>query len=516
MPSHDRRSAGRRRAWGRGPIILKFDSLEKRELLNAGQALPDLVASSFTTSSNADWNTPITANGVVTNQGSAPVTIPFNVGIYASHNIRNGPYSVLLGEVTIPAGLGAGQSAHFSTTVTLPSTPLPGMSPNGVVHINLVVDPEHHVKESNTLNQSQLGPAYDEAAVQITPSQPAHLVNTSIGVTSPTVNWGGSIAINAQVTNEAYGNAPATQEQVVLTPQGVTPGGPSDVTIGTIDVPALAAWSMVNVEQSIPLPLTPPALLSNTQQFTLSLLPDANYVTNSVYPHVAIGGPGIDQAAMTIGVPSGTTPPALGALPDLAAGAVTTSARTLYWSKSFQVQTSVENLGQAAAPEFRVRFLLTGASGDATHALFLGDAMVPGLQPGATMPLTETFTLPLRLPAGLTLDSVGIGRIVVVVDPQNVLNENFKNNNQTVSGPIVLRLLGTNGNSYVPNQPAPAQLVPVVKPFVPTKPRFKPVIVPGPNGTKRLFRRPPPKPNSLIHELTVFPTQVNDLLKKLV
>ena len=28
MPSHDRRAAGRRRAWGRGPIILKLESLE--------------------------------------------------------------------------------------------------------------------------------------------------------------------------------------------------------------------------------------------------------------------------------------------------------------------------------------------------------------------------------------------------------------------------------------------------------------------------------------------------------
>ena len=516
MSSQDRRSAGRRRAWGRGPIILKFDSLEKRELLSTSQGLPDLVASSFATTTNADWNTPITASGVITNQGNAPVTTSFNVGIYASHNIRSGPYSVLLGEITIPAGLGAGQSTHFSTTVTLPSTPLPGMSANGVVHINLKIDPEHKVKESNTHNQSMLGPGYDEAAVQITPSQPARLVNTSIGVNPTTVNWGSSIAINAQISNEAYGSAPATREQVVLTPQGSMPGGPNDVTIGSINVPALPAWSVVNVEQSINLPVTPPALLANTQQFTLSLLPDADYVTNPVYPHLATGGSGVNQAAVTIAVPAGTTPPPLGALPDLAAGTVTTSAHTLYWSKGFQVQASVQNLGQAPAPEFRVRFLLVGASGDMTHALFLGDTMVSGLQSGATVPLTEAFTLPLRLPAGVTLNSLGIARIAVMVDPENTLNENFKNNNESVSGPVVLRLLGTDGNSYVPNQPAPAQLVPVVKPFVPTKPRFKPVIVAGPNGTKRLFRRPPPKKDSLIHELTVFPTQLNDLLKKLV
>ncbi len=35
MPSHDRRAAGRRRAWGRGPIILKLESLERRALMAA-------------------------------------------------------------------------------------------------------------------------------------------------------------------------------------------------------------------------------------------------------------------------------------------------------------------------------------------------------------------------------------------------------------------------------------------------------------------------------------------------
>ena len=40
MPTLNRRAAGRRRAWGRGPIILKFDSLERRELLTVAPPLP--------------------------------------------------------------------------------------------------------------------------------------------------------------------------------------------------------------------------------------------------------------------------------------------------------------------------------------------------------------------------------------------------------------------------------------------------------------------------------------------
>ncbi len=516
MSSQDRRSAGRRRAWGRGPIILKFESLERRELLSsAGPPLPDLVGSSFVTTSNADWNQPITATGTVTNQGQATVTTPFNVAIYASHSITTGPYSVLLGEVTIPAGLAPGQSASFSTTVKLPSSPLPGMSYNGIVHINMKIDPEHLVPESNTRNQSGLGPGYDEAGVQITPPQPAHLVNTSIGINPSSPEWGGSITVTAQVSNEAYGNAPATREAVVLTPSGVAPGTGSDVVIGNISVPPIPAWSMVNVEQTINLPVTPPELLTGDSQFTLWVEPDADYITNPVYPHTPSGTQGVDQAAVSITVPPGTTPPALGPLADLAAGAVTTASATLFWGQSFQAQAVIQNLGAVNPGPYDVRFILVGNSGNTSAGIFLGDTTFAGLAPGAAQVVNQSFTLPLRLPAGVTLSSLGVGRIVAVVDPENVINESFYNNNTATSGPVTLKVMGTDGSSYVPNLPAPAQLLPVKLPVVPAKAR-RPIVVKDRSGGKRLFRRPPPKQSSLIHTLTIFPTQVNNLIKKYV
>ncbi len=312
MSSQDRRSAGRRRAWGRGPIILKFESLERRELLSTARTpLPNLVGTSFVASPNADWNQPITVKGTVTNQGSATATSSFEVAIYASHAVTVGPYSVLLGDVTIPAGLAAGQSSSFTTTVKLPTSPLPGMSPNGLLHINMVIDPQHVVSESNYRNQSGLGPGYDESAVQITPEQPANLVNTAIGVYPSAPQWGSSMTVTAQVSNEAYGVAPATQEAIVLTPTGVTPGTGQDVVIGTISVPSIPAWSNVNVEKAITLPVTPPSLLANDSQFLLWVEPDANYVTNPVYPHSPVAQQGVDEQTVSITVPAGTTPPAL-------------------------------------------------------------------------------------------------------------------------------------------------------------------------------------------------------------
>jgi hypothetical protein len=473
------------------------------------------VGSSFVATPNADWNDSITVSGTVTNQGQAAVTTPFQVAIYASHAVTVGPYSVLLAEVTVPAGLAPGQSASFTTTGKLPPSPLPGMSPNGIVHINMKIDPQHVVPESNSRNQSGLGPGYDEAGVQITPPQPANLVSTAVGVYPAAPEWGGSLAITGQVSNQAYGAAPATREAVVLTPAGIAPGGASDVVIGSIYVPTIPAWSMVNVEQTITLPVTPPALLANDSQFTLWLEPDADYLTNVVYPHVPSNVQGVSVQTVNITVPPGTTPPPLGPLSDLAAGAVTTTSSVLSWGHSFSTQAVIQNLGEANPGPFRVRFILVGASGNTSNGIFLGDTMVQGLAPQAAQVVNQTFTLPLRLPAGVKLGSLGVGHIAAIVDPENALNETFKNNNTASSGPVTLRLMGTDGTSYVPNLPAPGDLLQVKAPVVPTKAR-RPIVVKGPDGTKRLFKRPPPKQSSLVHELTVFPTQVNNLIKKFV
>ena len=86
MSSNDRRAAARRRAWGRGPIILRFEPLEGRQLLaprRSGRA-PDLLATSFNTVHAADWGDLIHATGTIANQGTATTVAPVAVDIYAS------------------------------------------------------------------------------------------------------------------------------------------------------------------------------------------------------------------------------------------------------------------------------------------------------------------------------------------------------------------------------------------------------------------------------------------------
>ncbi len=194
---------------------------------------------------------------------------------------------------------------------------------------------------------------------------------------------------------------------------------------------------------------------------------------------------------------------------------MTTSAATLYWGHSFTAKAVIQNLGSINPGPFTVRFVLVGANGDLTHGIFLGDTTVAGLAPGGAAVVTQNDTLPLRLPASVQLSSLGAGRIIAIADPGNLLNETFKNNNTAESGPVVLKVMGTDGSSYVPNLPYPAQLLPVRPPVISAKAR-KPIIVKANTGSRFLYRRPAPKPSSLVHSLTVLPSRVNNIIKSLV
>ncbi|MDG3005675.1 CARDB domain-containing protein [Paludisphaera mucosa] len=521
--SDKRRSEGRRRAWGRGPIILRFDSLEKREVLSAtGQALPDLVGSSLVMVQDADWGDTVTATGQITNQGDGNAAGPFNVAIYAGSRSTIGRYSVYLGEVTIPNGLAAGQSIPFTTDVKLPANPVPGLGTSGLLQVGLKVDSQKQVAESNERNDSGIGPGYDQAIIQIAPSQPAQLIAASVGVYPGTATWGNNLAVTSQITNKSYGAAPATRAQIVLTPAGIAQGTGSDVTIGSINVPTIQPWQTVNVEKSIALPAIPPVLLAGYSQFTITILPDADFLTNPVGPHYAIGGTGIDQAAVGISLPADVaTTPIQTNLPDLAVGTVAPSTGDLVWGGNFDVSTTVQNMGTVDPGPFRVRFMLVGPSGNTTRTIFLSDVIVPGLAPGYVQAISQTVSLPSRLPSGILLDGIGTAKIVAIADPENGLNETFKNNNTATSAPVSLRLLGSDGTTFVPNTPAPEVLLTVNRPSMAKYQKAQKLAQAAAatqNGqaapSKKLFRRPPPKTSSN-QSLNVFPKSVTNFFDNL-
>lgn len=459
MSSLDRRAAARRRAWGRGPMILKFEPLESRQLLTIPpRMLPDLVGASLVTQQNLDWGATVTVEGTIANQGGGATTAPFKVDIYASPSQVVGPGSVLVGSAQVAPGIVGGGTATFSQVVSLPGTPLPNTGATNVVYIDLKINPDKSVVERNYANNQRQGQGVDYVPVTITPITPANLVGAAIGVTPTSLTWGSTFTITAQVSNNSPGDAPVTRARVILTPAGLVPGGPSDVTIDSFAVPAIAGWQSANVVHNVTLPTLPPSTLAGSASFTMSVLYDSDFQTNIELSHQVAQGLGLDQATLNI-MPKPAPAPAT--LPDLAAGGVQLPGASLNWGQVIPVSATVQNVGMADAGPFRVRFVLTGGNGSPSSGLFLGDAIIPGLKAGFSQQVQQTVRIPGRLPSDLNIAGSSFGRIMVMVDPENMVDEKLEINNQAVSAPFALHLPGSDGTASVPSQPkTPANKTP--------------------------------------------------------
>jgi hypothetical protein len=500
-------------------VTPRFEPLEGRALLSG---LPDLVSASFATSThNADWGSSFQAEGTILNQGNAAADGAFHVAIYASATPQITRNSVKIGEATIAPGLAPNQSSNYSQTVTLPGTPVPGFGTTANVFIVTQIDPETTITESNRTNDKGLGVGYDTSVVVITPQPPALLQGASLNVLPNAVQWGNTVQVTAQIRNNAQGAAPATRARLILTPAGQAPGGAADVTIGSISVPAIPAWQTANVQGTIVLPALPPPTLAGTQNFTLTLVPDADFQTNKLIPLPAPQGLGKDQVSIQI-TPNTTSNATEGPLPDLAAGSLQGPTGPLNWGATFQVSGTVENIGQGdVTTPIRVRFLLMGPTGNSGQALFLGDAVLNGgLKAGFSQQITQTLKLPNRVPNGLTIASPTEGRVEMIIDPENTAPESFENNNNSFSAPFVLRVPGNNGSATVPTTPAVSTTpnsatAPAVAPTAKTR-RVRVTA----NG--KIVRRAIPvrdhqsAAEKFVHGITAFPGQVKKFFKSVI
>jgi len=447
MRTDTRRAEARRRAWGRGPMILRFEPLEGRELLTAAAtavaaALPDLVGSSFATAGTLEWGDAFQAKGAVLNQGTAATTGPFHVDIYASPTSDIGAASVLLGEVTVPGTLAPGQSATFDQELSLPSTPISGVDSAGTVYVGLVVNPDGLVKESSTANNYGRGQGLDTSVLTATTHMPAVLLGAALGVTPDRTAWGQTVRVTQQINNTGTGDAPATRARVVLTPAGSTPGGPADVTVGSLAIPAIPAGRAINVAGNVALPAVPPAALAGRTGFTLSVVQDVDFQTDRLSPHAATQGIGADQTPLVIALPAGSAQ-LTGPKPDLAPTSVVAPTLPIQWGQNFQVTAAVQNQGNLDSGPFKVRFLLVGQDGSLNATLFLADATLPGLKAGYSQNVVQTLSLPARLPDGEALNAGAVAKVAVVVDPENTLNESNRANNSAVSNAVTLVLPAT-------------------------------------------------------------------------
>ncbi len=473
MSSNDRRAAARRRAWGRGPVILRFEPLEGRRLL-AGSLIgggPDLLATSFNTVHSADWGDLIHATGTITNQGTTATIAPSEVDIYASTSPTlgaAGSVGKLLGSAVVPAGLAVGASYNFDQIVDLPPSTIAGASPTQTLYVTLNVDANDAVPEANPADKQGRGLGLDTSVLTITSHQPANLIGKSIGVTPTaettpgTLSWGDSFNITEQIQNSGQGDAPPTRARIVLTPSGASPGGFGDVTIGNIDVPAVPAFQSTNVVGHVVLPAVEPTTLAGATQFTISIVQDGDFLTQPIYPRVADQGAGFDRGPIGIAPgPKANQPPAV--LPDLAPASVVVSQNSLSWGQQFQVGAVIQNVGQVASGPFRVRFVATGIGGDISHGIFLGDTTVTtGLAANSSINVLASVQLPGKLPYGTSLANPAYAQIYAIVDPEERIDQTMRSNNMSSSAPVLLSVATSDGSTpaTVPTYPRNIYTVP--------------------------------------------------------
>ena len=506
---------------------MRFEPLEDRQLLSTAApaapspaALPDLVGQSFQAQTDATWGGSFQAQGVIVNQGKAPTAKPFQVDIYASPTPAVGPNAVLLGEATIAAGLKPGAQAAYNLPLTLPPAPVNGIDPSGAFYVAAVIDPQHAIQVANTQHNADTGAGYDYALVTPAATKTAALFGTGLTVSPGETDWGGTFGLTQRVTNHGTADAPETRALVVLTPAGAAPGGASDVTLGSVSIPAIPAGQSVSVSPSITLPATPPSALKGATSFTVSVVQDGDYVTDAMYPHAATQGRGADQAAIRITTP-GFAPAAPAAQPGLQLTAVAVDSPSIKWGQSFQAAGTITNAGKADPGSFRVRYLLVGSGGTIGNALFLADTTVNGLAPGATTNVMTTLRLPARPPGGATVNAPGLARIALVIDPEKTIDEP-QAATAGVSGLIQLPVNAstTQTPAVAVTTPKPAGAItkhattPISKTATTTTHTAKPAITPKPATSPKRKISAKASGHSLEHNLKVFPAQVSRYFKK--
>ena len=443
-------------------MILRFEPLEGRQLLSGGKA--DLFATQFSTVSTATWGGQIAVTGTISNRGGTATRVPVEVDIWASSKPKlttANAVTELLGTVFVPAGLASKGTYTFNQLVTLPptSTTVTSTTVTQPLYVTLNVDPNNAANESTMSDKNGRGVGLDTAQILVSQQMPANLVGTAFSiapvstVTPGVYSWGDTFDVTEQIKNNGQGNAPPTRARIVLTPAGATPGGFSDVTIGNISVPAIPAFGTTNVVQQVTLPPLEPLTLGAATQFTVSIVQDADFLTQPVYPEVATQGLDIDQGPLGINPgPLAATPQGL--TPDLAPSTVLVSQSSLVWGQQFQVSAAIQNVSNVASPPFTVRFVAAGATGDVSHGIFLGDVQVPALAANSVTNVLTTVKLPSILPFGDTVASPSFAQIYAIADPEDVVNESLRSNNMAASAPILLQVVGSGGaTTTVPTYP---------------------------------------------------------------
>ncbi len=344
---------------------------------------PDLVVTAVSGPAKGVVGANISVSTTVRNQGPAPVTGPFTVGVYlSSGKVVDPAMARFLGSRSIPS-LGAGALNTAAVLVTIPADVAPG-----AYFIGAVADPAASLDELDKINNALA--AADP--IQITLSQP-DLVMTAVSTTATRAVPGSTISVSSTVRNQ--GPAPA------VGPFTVSLYLSTDAFFDAADqflanrppLASLAAGASSAATTSAMIPMiTPPGsyfilAVADPSPSVVTELDETNNTLVTIFPIQVTA----NQPDLVVTTVSG---PASGVL-----------------GKSITVTATVKNQGPAAAGAFSVGFYLSADPliDPAADALLGTVVPVASLAAGASTTLTKTAAIPVA--------SSGLYFIGAVADP---------------------------------------------------------------------------------------------------
>lgn len=477
-----------------------FEGLEDRQLLaTAASGNADLLALGFQAPAQVDWGQAATFRGTIANLGSGTSPAGSVADVYLVPPSGNSAGAVRVGSIALAEPIAPGQTVPFQQDLTLPRTPAPGGDGPGWT-FHLKVDPQNAVAELNEANNSGQGQGIDIAPTTLAATPRGNLVTSSFGVSSTSLQWGGSVSLTTLIKNQGGGDAPATRARVVLTPADSAPGRTSDVTIGEIAIPAIAGGQGYQAIANVTLPAAPPGVLQGKTAFNLWVVPDADHQAQD-YVNAATtlinGGNAVGvQITPQSGTPGGADPNR----PNLGISKIKTPTAPVFWGQGMQAIVTLANTGPVDSGATKVQFLLVDPNSPNT-AIVLGTASVANVPAGKTVDVNQNLVLPIRMPGGVLPQGSMKGILAVQVDPENKIDELKENDNLGNSPAITLAVRASDvpatNNPQQPGSPGTGN---------PQKPGTGNPQKPTPGGPKR--RNPPrgvknrpsvpnrPRPNS--------------------
>lgn len=348
---------------------------------------PDLTITALTAPLSGQTGRPLSVSTTVRNRGPAPASV-FRVTYYMSPS---------------DATPGAGQSVGFSDISGLPagtnvsitaSLPVPLNFDAGDYFFSAVVDSGNRIVELDETNNGRTAPS------PVTVSM-LRADLTVVAVTAPpTGQTGRPLSVGALVRN--IGGAPAPAFRVAFFMSATDPMPGAGVLIGVRDVPGLAPSMNASVVTSATVPIT-----SEAGDYFVSAVADSG--------HAVVELDETNNGRTT----SGRVAIAL-VRPDLTISALTvpTTGQT---GKPLSVSARLSNVGQAAAPAFRVAFFMSPTDATPGAGTQVGFRDVSSLAAGANASVARTVAVPISLPAGTYFFSAvaDTGAAVVELDDSN-------------------------------------------------------------------------------------------------